>query len=73
MDLKPADFTKATIVKTATIEPGSIDLNIKDFLNHISGDFQFSNPSIKFSYKNSFPDSVKVNLKASGERNAKTV
>ena len=73
VDLKPTDFTKATIVKTATIEPGSIDLNIKDFLNHISGDFQFSNPSIKFSYKNSFPDSVKVNLKASAQRNAKTV
>jgi hypothetical protein len=73
VDLKLTDFTKATIIKTATIEPGSIDLDIKDFLNHITGDFQFSNPSIKFSYKNSFPDSVKVNLKVSGQRNAKTV
>lgn len=73
VNLQPTDFTKATIIKTATIEPGSIDLNIKDFLNHITGDFQFSNPSIKFSYKNSFPDSVKVNLKASGKRNTKTV
>lgn len=73
VDLLPSDFTKGTIVKTAQIDPGSFDLNIKDFLSHVTGDFLFANPSIKFVYTNSFPDSVKVNLIASGKRKNKTI
>jgi len=73
IDLKLSDFTKANIVKTAVIDPGSFDLNIKDFLSHISGDFLFVNPVIKFNYSNSFPDSVKVNLVASGRRGNKII
>lgn len=73
VDLTPTDFTKGTISKTAVIKPGSIDLNIKDFLSHISGDFLFSNPSLKFIYTNSFPDSVKINFSASGKRADKVI
>jgi hypothetical protein len=73
VDLKPEDFSKGTIVKTAAVDPGSFDLDIKDILSHISGDFLFANPSIKFLYTNSFPDSIKVYLTASGKRKDKIV
>lgn len=73
IDLQPTDFAKGTIVKTATIDPGSFDLNINDVLRHISGDFKVISPSIKFSYTNAFPDSVKINLKASARRSNTTL
>jgi len=73
VDLQITDFTKGTIVKTAAIDPGSFDLDIKDFLDHISGDFLLTNPRLKFIYSNSFPDSVKVNLNVTGVRNNKSV
>jgi hypothetical protein len=73
VDLLPTDFSKGTIVRTAQIDPGSFDLNIKKFLSHISGDFLFSNPSLRFIYKNSFPDSVRINLIASGKRKDKEI
>jgi hypothetical protein len=73
VNLKPADFSKGVLVKTATILPGSYDLNINDFLSHISGDFLFANPTLKFIYTNSFPDSVRVNLSVRGERMNKSV
>jgi hypothetical protein len=67
IDLKLSDFSKATIQKTATIEPSSYDLNIGDILNHkTGGTIKFLNPSIKFNYTNSFPDPVKISLNASG-------
>ena len=67
VDLKLSDFSKGTVIyKTATITPGNFDLNIHDVLSHITGDILFSNPSIKFNYTNSFHDSVKINLIASG-------
>ena len=69
VDLKLSDFSKGTVIyKTATITPGNFDLNIHDVLSHITGDILFSNPSIKFNYTNSFPDSVKISLIASGTR-----
>jgi hypothetical protein len=73
VDLKLADFTKATLVKTAIIDPGTFDLNIDDILSHITGDFLIANPILKFNYSNSFPDSVKIFLKASGSRKDKTI
>jgi hypothetical protein len=73
IDLKLSDFSKATVVRTAPIDPTSFDLNIHDVLSHISGDFLIANPTIKFTYTNSFPDSVKINLKASGKRQSKTI
>jgi hypothetical protein len=42
-------------------------------LSHISGDFQFLNPSIKFNYSNSFPDPIKINLNVSGQGKDKTI
>jgi len=72
IDLKPADFSKAAITRTATIDPGSFDLNLKGVLNNLSGDFLFSNPVIRFKYINSFPDSVIVNLVTSGRNQNKT-
>jgi hypothetical protein len=66
IDLKLSDFTKATIQKTATIEPNSYDLNIGDILDHkIVGTVKFLNPSIKFNYTNSFSDPVKISLNVS--------
>jgi hypothetical protein len=69
INLKLSDFSKGTVIyKTANITPGNFDLNIHDVLSHITGNIVISNPSIKFSYSNSFPDSVKINLIASGTR-----
>lgn len=74
LDLDAADFAKGTVIqKTAILVPNSIDLGITDFLNHITGDFLIINPSIKLTYTNSFSDSIKINLNATGRRKAKTV
>jgi hypothetical protein len=74
IDLDATDFAKGTVVqKTAILDPSSLDLGISDALSHISGDFQIINPSIKFTYTNSFPDSIKINLNAAGRKQSKTV
>jgi len=75
VDLKLSDFTKATIQKTATIDPSSYDLNLGDVLNHISGTVKFFNPSIKFNYTNSFHDPIKIslNVSATGKSGTKTL
>jgi hypothetical protein len=75
VDLKLSDFTKATIQKTATIDPNFYDLNLGDVLNHISGTVKFFNPSIKFNYTNSFPDPIKIslNVSATGKSGTKTL
>ena len=68
VNLKLTDFSKGPVIqRTAVIDPTTIDLNLHDFLRHITGDFQFLNPSIKFTYTNSFQDSVKLSLIASGQ------
>jgi hypothetical protein len=73
IDLKMSDFSKGTVIhKTAAITPGNFDLNINDVLSHITGDFLISNPLMKFNYTNSFPDTVKINLVASGTRDGKS-
>jgi hypothetical protein len=74
VDLKISDFSKGTIIqKTAIIDPTSYDLNIHSILSHISGDFKFLNPSIKFNYTNSFPDPIMINLNVSGQGKDKTI
>ena len=73
IDLKLSDFAKGTITKIAIIDPFTVDLNINDVLSRISGDFMIANPIIKLTYTNSFPDSVKINLKATGKRIDKSV
>jgi hypothetical protein len=67
IDLQLSDFSKGTLIqKTAVIEPGTFNLNIKDALSHISGSFLILNPSFNFNYSNSFTDSVKINLNVTG-------
>jgi hypothetical protein len=74
VDLKLSDFSKGTLIqKTAVIAPDSYDLNIKDILSHITGDFLISSPSIKFNYTNSFTDSVKIDLNVAGKGKDKTI
>lgn len=69
VDLKLSDFSKGTLVqKTATIGSSTFDLNIHDILNHITGSFLITNPSIIFNYSNSFPDLITINLNAKGKR-----
>ena len=73
VDLKLTDFSKATIVKTATIDPNSYDLNLGNVLDHITGTIKFFNPSIKFNYTNSFPDPVKISLNVTAKGKNSTV
>ena len=73
VDLKLSDFSKGTILKTATIVPSSYDLNIGDILDHVTGEYRFLNPSIKFNYTNSFPDPIKISLNVTGTGKGKTV
>jgi hypothetical protein len=61
LNIKLSDFTKG-IIRTAEIEPGTIDLGIDDFLNRISGTYQLISPSLKLNYTNSFPDPVTLNM-----------
>lgn len=65
IDIKLPDFTKG-VIRTAEIEPGTIDLDIDDFLNRISGTFQIISPTLKFNYTNSFPDPITLNMKVTG-------
>lgn len=74
IDMKLSDFSKGTSIQTtAIINPTTIDLNIHDKLSNISGNYLFLSPSLKFSYSNSFPDSIKINLIASGTGKNKTI
>lgn len=73
VDLKLTDFSKGTLVqKIATIDPYTFNLDIDEILSHITGDFMILDPTITFNYKNSFPDSIKINLNATGKRKNKT-
>ncbi|HEX7492595.1 MAG TPA: hypothetical protein VF346_00110, partial [Bacteroidales bacterium] len=73
VDLKLSDFTKATIQKTAIIDPNSYDLNLGDVLDHITGTVKFFNPSIKFNYTNSFPDPIKISLNVTAKGKTSTI
>jgi hypothetical protein len=73
VDLKLADFVKGVIQKTAPIPPDKIDVNLGDILSRVTGNFKILNPSIKFNYTNSFPDSVLIDLNITGTRKNKSV
>lgn len=63
------NYAKAVIGQlTATIDPDSIDLDIKEILSNITGTFTVSNPSIKINYTNSFTDSIDLILNVTGHR-----
>ena len=55
------------------IDPDSIMTELDDILNHISGSFHISNPSITINYSNSFGIPIEVTLNATGKRKAQTV
>ncbi len=59
--------------QSETIVPKSLNLGIEDILRKITGDFLFSNPSIKFNYSNSFAIPIQINLNATGLKKDKTV
>ena len=69
INLTMNDFSMGTgFQQTAIIEPGTFDLNLHDIMSHITGNFLVSNPSIIFSYTNSFSDSLKVNFNMTGKK-----
>jgi hypothetical protein len=50
-----------------------LDMGLDQVLNHITGLFHITNPSIKFTYSNSFGIPIGVTLNASGQKNSQTV
>lgn len=76
VDIPSPDFNYAKGYfgqQTETIEEDSLDLEIEDVLDHISGEFLLSNPSIRIDYSNSFAIPVKVDLQATGYKRTETV
>lgn len=67
------DFYGVKGPMNASIDPQTIDLGIEELLDHLTGTFSISNPSITLSYTNSFRDPIEVTFNASGKRNAQTV
>lgn len=53
--------------------PQDLDMGLDQVLNHITGLFHITNPSIKFTYSNSFGIPIGVTLNASGQRNSQIV
>jgi hypothetical protein len=70
-DFDPSKGILAQLV--ANIEPDSIDLEIEDVLNHITGDVHINNPILRFNYINSFLDPIEITLYATGKRTDATV
>jgi hypothetical protein len=58
--------------KTETIDEETVDLEIKEILDKISGDFDLTNPSIALKYRNSFGVPIEIDLQATGYREGKT-
>ena len=59
--------------ETKAIDPDTLDLEIKDILRKISGDFLLSSPSVKLNYSNSFAVPVEIDLLATGYKSAETL
>ena len=60
------DYTAGKGLGSAAIEPATIDFDIKEILDHITGTINMSNPSIKLNYSNSFTYPVQLNLDVKG-------
>jgi hypothetical protein len=58
---------------TETVDPDSLDLEITDILQHVSGTYLIKEPSIKINYRNSFSVPVQLTLNVQGKRQAQTV
>jgi hypothetical protein len=59
--------------QTETIAKDTLDLSIKDIMNHITGSFLVSNPSININYTNSFAIPVQITLNAAGYKKSDVV
>jgi hypothetical protein len=59
--------------QTKPIDADSIDLDIKELLNHITGDFLLSSPSLTLKYQNSFAIPLRIDLQATGYKETETV
>lgn len=70
---KSADVKASLGQRSAAIGPETIDFDIKDILNHITGTIGISNPSIKIDYVNSFTNPIDLDLDVSGFREDKIV
>jgi len=57
---------------TEAIDEETVDLEIKEILDKISGDFDLTNPSITLKYRNSFGVPIEIDLQATGYREGKT-
>ena len=55
------------------IEPESIDFNMGDFMDKLSGDYHISDPSINLNYSNSFGIPIKIDLDVLGKNRNETV
>jgi hypothetical protein len=58
---------------TETIDKDTLDLDIKDVLDHITGSFLVSSPSINLNYTNSFAIPVQITLNAAGYKKTDVV
>jgi hypothetical protein len=68
------DFVKGYFgQETETIDPDTLDLDIDEVLDKISGSFLISNPSIAVRYSNSFAIPVRLDLQATGYKGAEIV
>ena len=69
-----AEDGKGTLIqKTAIIESRTINLDIEDFLSHITGTLYVANPSIKLNYTNYLANPVSITLNITGRRADKTL
>lgn len=58
--------------QTKSYEPDTLDLEIEDILDNISGTFFLSNPSLRLDYSNSFGAPIEIDFKATGYRDLET-
>ena len=66
------DFVKGYFgQREEQIKPDTIDTELEDILEKISGEFHISKPSVKVNYSNSFGIPVEVTLNAKGKRDNK--
>lgn len=67
------DYAKGYFGQQTEMDKDTIDLEMEDVLDHISGEFLLSNPSITINYKNSFAIPTEVDITAIGYKKTETV
>jgi hypothetical protein len=59
--------------QTEIFKKDTLDLNIKNIMDHITGSFLVSSPSININYTNSFAIPIQLTLNAAGYKNSNVV